>query len=86
MENFEPIGFYQRCDTLRSCLALGQRVLKVGRSLSVFWTPVTSMASTKTDPTLWEELTEVRVNPLNGKCTTLPILSLGNQYSRNFHL
>ncbi|KAI0962721.1 hypothetical protein AcW1_000016 [Taiwanofungus camphoratus] len=44
------------------------------------------MASTKTDPTLWEELTEVRVNPLNGKCTTLPILSLGNQYSRSFHL
>ncbi|EPQ53161.1 nitrate/nitrite porter [Gloeophyllum trabeum ATCC 11539] len=26
------------------------------------------------------------VNPVNLKCTTLPILSLNNQYSRNFHL
>ncbi|TFK51422.1 nitrate transporter [Heliocybe sulcata] len=26
------------------------------------------------------------VNPINLKCTTLPILSLNNQYSRNFHL
>lgn len=36
--------------------------------------------------TLWQMATEARINPLNGKCTTLPILSLRNQYSRNFHL
>ncbi|KAH9836835.1 major facilitator superfamily domain-containing protein [Rhodofomes roseus] len=37
-------------------------------------------------PTLWQSITETRINPLNGKCTTLPILSLKTQYSRNFHL
>ncbi|PSS36912.1 hypothetical protein PHLCEN_2v1230 [Hermanssonia centrifuga] len=26
------------------------------------------------------------INPANGKCTTLPILNLGSQYARNFHL
>ncbi|CAL1702990.1 unnamed protein product [Somion occarium] len=36
--------------------------------------------------TLWEVLTTVAINPSNGKCRTLPILSLNNQYSRNFHL
>ncbi|KAI0035447.1 nitrate transporter [Vararia minispora EC-137] len=35
---------------------------------------------------LWTYLTAVRVNPPNLKCETLPILSLRNQYSRNFHL
>ena len=35
---------------------------------------------------LWQILTEVHINPLNGKCTTLPILSLKSHYSRNFHL
>jgi hypothetical protein len=35
---------------------------------------------------LWEKLTTVRTNPVNLKCTTLPILSLRSQYSRNFHL
>jgi hypothetical protein len=34
----------------------------------------------------WEYLTTVRLNPLNLKCQTLPILSLRNQYSCNFHL
>lgn len=36
--------------------------------------------------TLWQKLTEVHINPLNGKCITLPILSLSSHYSRNFHL
>jgi hypothetical protein len=35
---------------------------------------------------MWEYLTTVRLNPVNLKCQTLPILSLRNQYSRNFHL
>lgn len=35
---------------------------------------------------IWESLTTTRVNPLSLKCETLPILSLRNQYSRNFHL
>ncbi|KAK7682148.1 hypothetical protein QCA50_014735 [Cerrena zonata] len=35
---------------------------------------------------LWAMLTTVKINPENRKCTTLPILSLRNQYSRNFHL
>ncbi|KAK7449734.1 hypothetical protein VKT23_013209 [Stygiomarasmius scandens] len=34
----------------------------------------------------WRSLTTVKVNPVNGKCTTLPILSLNNRYSINFHL
>ncbi|KZT68488.1 nitrate transporter [Daedalea quercina L-15889] len=37
-------------------------------------------------PTFWQTITEAHVNPLNGKCTTLPLLSLKTQYSRNFHL
>ena len=35
---------------------------------------------------LWERLTTVRINPVNNKCTTLPILKLNNPYSINFHL
>ncbi|CCM02700.1 uncharacterized protein FIBRA_04806 [Fibroporia radiculosa] len=35
---------------------------------------------------VWQKLTEVHVNPTNGKCTTLPLLNLRNQYTRNFHL
>ncbi|THH33241.1 hypothetical protein EUX98_g1006 [Antrodiella citrinella] len=35
---------------------------------------------------LWQRLTTVRVNTVNRKCKTLPILNLGSQYSRNFHL
>ena len=35
---------------------------------------------------LWERLTTVRINPVNNKCTTLPILKLDNPYSINFHL
>ncbi|THU96332.1 nitrate transporter [Dendrothele bispora CBS 962.96] len=35
---------------------------------------------------LWDSLTKVKVNPVNRKCTTLPILTLGNRYSINFHL
>ncbi|GJE85170.1 nitrate transporter [Phanerochaete sordida] len=36
--------------------------------------------------TLWQRLTTVRINPVNNKCTTLPILKLNNPYSINFHL
>lgn len=35
---------------------------------------------------LWAMLTTVKINPETGKCTTLPILTLNNQFSRNFHL
>ena len=35
---------------------------------------------------LWARLTQVRINPANNKCTTLPILKLNNPYSINFHL
>jgi hypothetical protein len=35
---------------------------------------------------LWVWLTTVKINPLNKKCTTLPVLSLNNPYSINFHL
>ena len=38
------------------------------------------------DLTLWQTLTTVRVNPKNGKCTTLPIFNLRSPYARNFHL
>ncbi|OCH89835.1 nitrate transporter [Obba rivulosa] len=34
----------------------------------------------------WDQFTHVRVNSLNGKCTTLPILTLSSKYSRSFHL
>ena len=55
---------------------------------------VTEAAQPQTPPqsgvveelTLWQKLTEVHINPLNGKCITLPILSLRSHYSRNFHL
>lgn len=47
-------------------------------------------AAVRTDPpedlSLWQRLTTVRINPMNNKCTTLPILSLNNKYSINFHL
>lgn len=36
--------------------------------------------------TLWQKITTVRVNPINNKCMTLPILKLNNPYSINFHL
>ncbi|TCD62455.1 hypothetical protein EIP91_006882 [Steccherinum ochraceum] len=36
--------------------------------------------------TLWQRLTTVRVNAVNRKCKTLPILNLRSQYARNFHL
>ncbi|EIN13059.1 nitrate transporter [Punctularia strigosozonata HHB-11173 SS5] len=39
-----------------------------------------------TTDSLFDRFTVPRVNHLNGKCTTLPILSLKSQYSRNFHL
>ncbi|KIP04508.1 hypothetical protein PHLGIDRAFT_15171, partial [Phlebiopsis gigantea 11061_1 CR5-6] len=35
---------------------------------------------------LWETFSTVKINPKNGKCTTLPILQLDNAYSVNFHL
>jgi NNP family nitrate/nitrite transporter-like MFS transporter len=35
---------------------------------------------------LWQKLTTLRVNPVNNKCMTLPILKLNNPYSINFHL
>lgn len=35
---------------------------------------------------LWDKLTTVKVNPVNNKCTTLPILKLNSPYSINFHL
>ncbi|KAI0695731.1 major facilitator superfamily domain-containing protein [Cytidiella melzeri] len=36
--------------------------------------------------TFWQKLTTVRINPANNKCLTLPIFSLNNHYSINFHL
>jgi MFS transporter, NNP family, nitrate/nitrite transporter len=38
------------------------------------------------DLTLWQTLTTLRVNPKNGKCTTLPMFDLRSPYARNFHL
>ncbi|OSX68190.1 hypothetical protein POSPLADRAFT_1043315 [Postia placenta MAD-698-R-SB12] len=35
---------------------------------------------------VWKTLTQVHVNPANGKCTTLPLLHLKSQYALNFHL
>lgn len=34
----------------------------------------------------WYGLRHPVINPTNKKCSTIPIFSLGNQYSRNFHL
>ncbi|KAL4248389.1 Nitrate/nitrite transporter [Abortiporus biennis] len=35
---------------------------------------------------VWTTLTTVKINALNKKCKTLPVFTLNNQYSRNFHL
>ncbi|KAG2067853.1 nitrate transporter [Suillus decipiens] len=34
----------------------------------------------------WSSLRHPVINPTNRKCSTIPIFSLSNQYSRNFHL
>lgn len=36
--------------------------------------------------TTWSSLRHPVINPTNRKCSTIPIFSLSNQYSRNFHL
>jgi len=36
--------------------------------------------------TFWQRLTTVKINAVNRKCKTLPILNLRSQYARNFHL
>ncbi|KAH8091841.1 nitrate transporter [Cristinia sonorae] len=42
--------------------------------------------STLYETSAWQYLTVAKVNAINRKCMTLPILNLRSQYARNFHL
>ncbi|PCH33008.1 nitrate transporter [Wolfiporia cocos MD-104 SS10] len=35
---------------------------------------------------IWKRLTKLRVNPVNRRCTNLPLLAIWSPYIRNFHL